>query len=85
MRKGGKRMTLEEALPLLKQGKKIRMAYWPEGVYLVKCRMSYDEDAEIVEMWTDEDGVAEPIDDYPGAEPWFCLGDLLEEDWEMVE
>jgi hypothetical protein len=77
-------MKFEEALPLLKQGKKIRRAYWPKGVYLTKCRMSYDEDDEIVEMWTDEDGVAEPID-YPGAEPWFCSGDLLEEDWEVAE
>lgn len=76
-------MTFEEVLPLLKQGKKIRRADWPEGVFLVKTRMSYDEEDDILEMWTDEDGVAEPID-YPGVEPWFCSGDLLEEDWEVV-
>lgn len=79
------KLTFETALVHLKQGKRIRRAYWPEEVYLVKTKVAYDEDPGIIEMWTNEDGEAEPMEDYPGAEPWFCSSDLLEEDWEVTE
>ena len=78
------KLTFETALVHLKQGKKIRRAFWPKEVFLVKERMLFDEDDCILEMWTDEDGVAKPID-YPVAEPWFCSSDIVEEDWEVIE
>lgn len=67
-------MRFEEALPLLKQGKKIRRAYWPEEVYLFKGRSEYNDEESVIEAG---------ITDH--STPWFWSGDLLEEDWEVIE
>lgn len=75
------KLSFETAFVYLKQGKKIRRAYWPRGLYLQKQRVSDDfgeEYDDIEEKWEDDD-------QYAPYEPWFCSSDLLEEDWEVCE
>lgn len=67
------KMSFEMALAYLKQGKRIRRAYWPEEVYLFKGRSEYNDESVI------EAGITEH------STPWFWAGDLLEEDWEVME
>lgn len=75
-------MTFEEALPLIKQGKKIRRAYWPKELYLQKQRVSDyggEEYDDFDEKWADDD----PYD--LSCPSWFCTSDLFEDDWEVME
>jgi hypothetical protein len=62
-------MKLEEVLPALREGKKIRRAYWPKGIYLTTVG---DDVREIDEF-----------DDTP-PNWWFTTSDLIEEDWEVI-
>jgi hypothetical protein len=62
-------MKFEEALPMLKQGKKIRRAYWPERIY-IKC-----ENNEVV--------VVDNI--WPEYFKLIFPADLLKNDWEIVK
>jgi hypothetical protein len=78
------KMTFETALVHLKQGKRIRRAYWPEDVFIGKGRMPYDDEDTVLDMWINENGVVESIG-YPDNESWFCPSDLLEDDWEVME
>ena len=79
------KLTFETAWVHLKQGKKIRRAYWPKELYLQKQRI-YDYDGkehdDVKEVWADEDEDDEPS---PFEASWFCTGDLFETDWEVIE
>lgn len=63
-------MTFAKVVDELKSGKKLRRAYWPEGIYIVRV----------------EDDVTEIDEVRPDAinSGWFCPGDLIEDDWEVL-
>ena len=70
------KLTFETALVYLKQGKKIRRAFWPKDIYLERGVVAFDED-----KW--EDLVERGGEPY--TESWFCTSDILEDDWEVIE
>lgn len=78
------KLSFETAFVHLKQGKKIRRAYWPEGIYIRKCeKESWDEAyLDFEEVIVDEYG-DHPLFDGEGYDPWFCSSDLFAEDWEV--
>lgn len=78
------KLTFEMALVHLKQGKMVRRYYWPEEVCIVKGRRENADYDDIIEIWTDEDGIPREFD-CPSDEPWFCSSDIFEDDWEVVE
>lgn len=63
-------MTFAKAVDELKAGKKLRRAYWPEGIYI---KREYDDVIEVDEVC--------PKSMNSG---WFCPGDLIEDDWEVL-
>jgi hypothetical protein len=63
-------MSFAEVVDALKSSKKVRRAIWPEGIY-IKCQ--YDDVIEIDEVC--------PTSLHSG---WFCPGDLIEDDWEII-
>lgn len=63
-------MTFAKVVNELKNGKKIRRTYWPEGIYIKR------EDDDVIEI--DE---VNPTSNNSG---WFCPGDLIEDDWEII-
>ena len=64
-------MTFAKAVDELKRGKKLRRAYWPDGIYI---KREGDDVMEIDEVC--------PTSMHSG---WFCPGDLIEDDWEIIE
>ncbi len=64
-------MTFAKVVDELKSGKKIRRAYWPDGIYI---KREYDDVIEIDEVC--------PNSMHSG---WFCPGDLIEDDWEVID
>ena len=81
------KMTFEMALVYLKQGKMIRRAYWPNGIYIRKREMDPDDEAYLVdveEVVVDESGVHSLFDD-ESYDPWFCSTDFFAEDWEVLD
>lgn len=81
------KMSFETAKVYLKQGKKIRRAYWPEGIYIRKREMEPDDEAyflDVEEVVVDEYG-DHPLFEGEGYAPWFCPSDFFETDWEVAE
>lgn len=80
------KLTFETAFIYLKQGKMIRRAYWPEGIYIRKREMDSDDKAylDVEEVAVDEYG-EHSLPDSDGCDPWFCSSDLFETDWEVME
>ena len=79
------KMTFETAFVYLKQGKMIRRAYWPKGIYIRKREMDPDDEdylVDVEEVVVDEYGVHSLFD---GCAQWFCSGDFFAEDWEVVD
>jgi hypothetical protein len=64
-------MTFAKVVDELKSGKKLRRTYWPEGIYIMR------EDDDVREI----DEVC-PNSMHSG---WFCPGDLIEDDWEVLD
>ena len=63
-------MTFAKAVNELKSGKKLRRAYWPDGIYIKR------KEDDVIEI----DKVC-PTSMHSG---WFCPGDLIEDDWEII-
>ena len=80
-------MTFETAFVYLKQGKMIRRAYWPNGIYIRKREMDPDDEAYLVdveEVVVDESGV-HSLFDGEGCNSWFWSSDFFAEDWEVLD
>ena len=80
------KLTFETAFIYLKQGKMIRRAYWPEGIYIRKREMDSDDESylDVEEVIVDEDG-EHSLFDGVGDEPRFCTSDMFEEDWMVMK
>jgi hypothetical protein len=63
-------MSFAEVVDALKSCKKVRRAIWPEGIYIMRKE---DDVIEIDEVC--------PSSLHSG---WFCPGDLIEDDWEII-
>lgn len=77
------KMTFETAKVYLEQGRKIRRAFWPKGIYIRKCEIDPDNDGDFLDV---EEIVVDEYGDHPlDGEPWFCPSDFFETDWEVAE
>jgi hypothetical protein len=81
-RLGGSGMTGPEALQAMRDGKRIRRGNWPDGQYLMAKPEKYYR-CWAFYMNSEIDGIEEERTMLHG-EPWI-LGELMEDDWEVVE
>ena len=62
-------MKFEDVLPMLKQGKKIRRVYWPEGIYI---KRENNKVMVVDNIWPEYFSLIFPTD-------------LLKDDWETAD
>lgn len=77
-------LTFETAKVYLEQGRKVRRASWPKGMYIRKREMDPDGEADILDV---EEIVVDEYGDHPlfDGECCFCPSDFFKTDWEVIE
>ena len=79
------KLTFETAKVYLEQGRKIRRASWPKGIYIRKREMDPDDEDDFLDV---EEIVVDEYGDHPLFDDecsWFCPGDFFATDWEVAE